>query len=77
MWRHCWRPIQFVLIVDNFRVEYVRKKDADYLAKIPKTHHKISQDWEGKNISVINLDWNYVPNHADRTCCLLMKTIHL
>ena len=49
LWCHRWRPINFVLIVDDFGVEYVRKKDADHLAKILKTHHKISQDWEGKN----------------------------
>ena len=73
LWRHRWRPIHFVLIVDNFGVEYVRKKDADHLTKIMKTHHKISQDWEGKKYSGINLDWNYAPNHADRTCRLSMK----
>ena len=33
LWRHHWRPIQFVPIVDDFGVEYVRKKDADHLAK--------------------------------------------
>jgi len=25
LWRHKWRPIQFVLIVDDFGVEYVGK----------------------------------------------------
>jgi len=73
LWRHRWRPIQFVLIVDDFGVEYVRKKDADHLAKILKAHHKISQDWEGKKFSGINLDWNYAPKHEDRTCRLTMK----
>ena len=33
LWRHRCRPIQFVLIVDDFGVEYVRKKDADHLEK--------------------------------------------
>ena len=51
----------------------MRKKDADHLAKILKTHHKISQDWEGKKFSGINLDWNYAPKHEDRTCRLTMK----
>ena len=49
IWRHSWRPIHFVLIVDNFGVEYMHKKDANHLAKILKTHHKISRDWERKN----------------------------
>ena len=39
LWRHRWLPIQFVLIVDDFGVEYVRKKDADHLAKTLKKYH--------------------------------------
>ena len=73
LWHHRWRPTHFVLIVDDFGVEYVKKKDTDHLQKVLKTHHKISQDWEGKNFSGINLEWNYAPNHADQTCCLSMK----
>ena len=56
-----------------FEVEYVRKKDANHLAKSCKTKHKISQDWEGKKISGINLEQNYAPNHTDQTCCLSMN----
>ena len=73
LWHHRWRPIQFVLIVDDFGVEYVRKKDADHLAKTLKKHHTISQDWEGKKFYGIDLTWTYAPNHADWTCRLSMK----
>ena len=73
LWRHRCRPMQFVLIVDDFDVEYVRKKDADHLAKTLKKYHTISQDWEGKKFSNIDLTWTYAPNHADRTCRLSMK----
>ena len=48
LWCHKWRSIQFVLIVDDFGIEYVRKQDADNLASVLKNHHYISQDWEGK-----------------------------
>ena len=34
LWRHKWQPIQFCLIVDDFRVEYVGKKHADHLETI-------------------------------------------
>lgn len=44
LWRHTWRHIQFVLIVDDFEVEHVRKKDSDHLANILCEHHTISQD---------------------------------
>ena len=73
LWRHKWRPIQFVLIVDDFGVEYVRKKDAHHLAKTLEKYHTISQDWDGKKFSGIDLDWTYAPKHADRTCRLSMK----
>jgi hypothetical protein len=55
-------------------VDHTQKKNADHLVNILKTHHgKISQDWEGKKFSDINLEWNYAPNHAGRMCCLSMK----
>ena len=51
----------------------MRKKHANHLAKILKTLHNIFQDWEGRTFSGISLEWNYAPNHADRTCCLSME----
>ena len=33
LWRHRWRPIQFVLIVDDFGVEYVKKRMLTTLQK--------------------------------------------
>ena len=63
-------PSSSFLIVDGFGVVYVRKKDADHLAKTLKKHHTISQDWEGKKLSGIDLTWTYDPNPTDRTCRL-------
>ena len=48
LWRHKWQPIQFVLIVDDFGVEYVGEEHAVYLATIFKLYYKISEDWVGK-----------------------------
>ena len=62
LWCHKWRSIQFVLIVDDFGIEYVIKKDADHLASVLKKHHDISQDWEGKKFAGIDLDCNYATN---------------
>ena len=73
LWRHKWRSIPFVLIVDDFGIEYVRKQDADHLASVLKKHHDISQNWEGKKFAGIDLDWNYTKKHCDRTCRLSMK----
>ena len=58
LWRHKWRSIQFLLIVDDFGLEYVIKQDADNLSIVLKKHHTISQYWEGKKLAGIDLDWN-------------------
>lgn len=62
--------------MNNFRVEYILKKDADHLANILKAYHKISQNSKRKIFPGINLEWNYTQNHADRTCHLSMKKLH-
>ena len=36
LWKHKWRPIQFVLIVDDFGVEYVGEQHAHHLANVLK-----------------------------------------
>ncbi len=36
LWRHVTRPIQFLLVVDEFRVKYVRKQHALHLIRMLK-----------------------------------------
>ena len=38
-----------------------------------KEHHKIYQDWEGKQFADIDLQWHYAVIHLDRTLCLSVK----
>ena len=42
IWLHKWRPIQFVLIVDDFGIEYVGKQHALHLLKILDQHYDIT-----------------------------------
>ena len=72
LWRHVWRPVQFVLIVDDFGVEYVGRKHADHLLGVLNQHYEMSEDWEGKKFAGIDLSWNYASRHGDRTCRLSM-----
>ena len=44
LWQHKWRPIQFVLVVDDFGVEYVGEEHALHLVSILKRYHEISED---------------------------------
>ena len=73
LWRHKWLSIQFLLIVDDFGLEYARKQDDDHLASVLKNHHDISQDSEGKKFAGIELDWKYATEQCDRTCRLYLK----
>ena len=82
---HKWRPVQFVLIVDDFCIEYVRKQHALHLLKILEQHYEITADWEGKKFAGIYLACNYDEQHSNRTCRismngyiyqLLMKYVH-
>ena len=50
-----WCPVQFVLIVNNFGVEYVGRKHADHLLGVLNQHYEISEDWEGKKFAGIDL----------------------
>jgi hypothetical protein len=45
LWRHDTRPICFTLVVDDFRVKYVNKVDAEYLLNTIQTYYKCSSDW--------------------------------
>ena len=44
LWCHKWRPIIFGIIVDNFRIEYVRKRHAQQLLHNLHEHYTITTD---------------------------------
>ena len=50
----------FILIVDDFGVEYLGKQHADHLASVLRKYHEITIDWEGEKYAGIDLKWNYL-----------------
>ena len=45
-WQHIWRPILFILVVNNFGIEYVRRAHTDHIMSALKMHYeKITTDW--------------------------------
>ena len=42
LWKHVSRPIAFTLVVDDFGVKYVNKKNANHLFATLKGKYKIS-----------------------------------
>ena len=73
LWRHKWRPVQFVLIVDDFGIKYVRKEHALHFLKILDRHYEITADWEGNKLAGINLEWNYTEQLSIRTSHISMN----
>ena len=59
LWRHETRPISFTLVVDNFGVSYVDRKDAEHLEAALKDHYPMTIDWTGDKYIGITLDWDY------------------
>jgi hypothetical protein len=55
-WKHKTKPIQFVLVVDNFGIKYIQEKDLDHLIKSLEKHYEVTVDWEGKEYVKIELD---------------------
>ena len=68
LWRHQWRPISFVLIVDDFGLKYVGRRHAEHLLAALKQSYNVTTDWEGKKFAGIDLKWDY----TKRTCRLTM-----
>jgi hypothetical protein len=69
LWRHQWRPVSFVLIVDDFGIKYVGKRHADHLLTALQQHYTVTTDWTGTKFAGIDITWNYTA----RTCRLTMN----
>ena len=67
LWGHKWRPIKFLLIVDEFGIKYVGKQHALHLLNILEQNYEITSDWEGKKIAGIDLAWDYNDKYANQT----------
>ena len=59
LWNHKWRLVTFLLVVDNFWVEYIGKQHADHLIESIRKDHPVDVDWTSGLYYGIKLDWNY------------------
>ena len=69
LWRHKWRPVVFVLIVDDFGIEYVGKEHAEHLLSALRSHYTITTDWTGSKFAGMDIEWDY----KARTCRTTMN----
>ena len=58
-WKHKTKPIQFVLVVDDFGIKWIQEKDLDHLIKSLEKYYDVTVDREGKEYVKIELDWDY------------------
>eukprot|EP00804_Cyclotella_cryptica_P028838 CCRYP_008425-RA/>CCRYP_008425-RA protein AED:0.37 eAED:0.37 QI:0/0/0/1/1/1/3/0/442 len=54
LWKHKTRNIQFVLVVDDFGIKYVKKEDLDHLVGVLKRYYDVSVDIHGKEFVKID-----------------------
>jgi hypothetical protein len=69
LWRHKWRPVVFVLIVDDFGIEYVDRRHAEHLLAALKETYEVTTDWTGTKFAGIDIAWDY----TKRTCRITMN----
>jgi hypothetical protein len=58
-WKHKTRPIQFVLVVDDFGIKYLKQANLDHLIASLEKYYDVMVDLEGKEYVKIELDWDY------------------
>jgi hypothetical protein len=69
LWRHNWRPVTFVLHVNDFGIQYAQRCHPDYLLEALQHDYEVTTDWTGTKFAGIDIKWNY----QKCTCHLSMK----
>jgi len=59
LWKHHTRDIQFMLVVDDFCIQYIHEEDKQHLLNALKNQYTISIDSTGFNYCGLTLNWDY------------------
>ena len=73
LWTHQNRDINLTLVVDNFGIRYINKKDADQLISALQAKYEVTQDWKGGLYCVITIKWDYKARQMDISMSSYMK----
>eukprot|EP00804_Cyclotella_cryptica_P006732 CCRYP_015694-RA/>CCRYP_015694-RA protein AED:0.28 eAED:0.29 QI:0/0/0/1/0.5/0.33/3/0/447 len=63
-------PIIFVLIVDDFGIQFTDRRHAEHLLHALQEHYTVTTNWMGTKFAGIDITWDY----TKRTCRLTMDT---
>jgi hypothetical protein len=59
LWKHNTCPISFSLVVDDFRVKYVGKENAQHLLDTVRQYYKCSCNWKEERYCGLTLKGDY------------------
>ena len=59
LWFHKKRRISFTLVVDDFQIKYIDKKDVKRLLAAVKERYSVKVDWTMSKYVEMNLEYNY------------------
>ena len=65
IWTHTTRQTKFCLCVDEFRIKYFNKEDADHLMIALCSAYETTIDPSGTNFCGLTLQWNYTKGYMD------------
>jgi hypothetical protein len=65
LFKHATRPISFVLVVDDFGIQYASKADADHLVGALRDLYTLKVDWTGKKYVGFDIDYNMPEKYID------------
>ena len=64
-------------MVDDFRIRYRNKKDADHLISAIQEKYEVTQDWTGVIFYGIKLEWDYTARQLDISIiCYIKDALH-
>ena len=59
IWKHQAWNIQFVLVVDDFGIKYIKEANLNHLVSSPEKHYDVTVDKEGQENMKIKLVLDY------------------
>ena len=65
LWKHIYRPVAFILVVDDFGIKYVGKEHANHLVRTLKRKITVRKDWDGSLYCGITLECNYAEGYLN------------
>jgi hypothetical protein len=65
LWKNETRPVWFLLVVDDFCINYIGHDKAEILMISIKNNYDISSDWTGSAYCGLKLDWGYIKGTVD------------